>query len=147
MNFSKIWYWNPFFFFCVGLGWDWFHLAYRPPLGPDDRWIWSNWWNENWQGKPKYSEKICLYATLSITNPTWCDLGSSPSHCSGKLVTNYLRYGMAYLTPRSCKQSFVLVNTGSHLLMNQVWKHQRRNRKSISQYNLSLAADPAGYLL
>jgi hypothetical protein len=27
---------------------------------PDDRWwLWSNRWNENWQGKPKYSEKTC----------------------------------------------------------------------------------------
>jgi hypothetical protein len=26
---------------------------------PDDRWgrLWSSWWNEDWQGKPKYSEK------------------------------------------------------------------------------------------
>jgi hypothetical protein len=25
---------------------------------PDDRWwVWSSRWNENWQGKPKYSEK------------------------------------------------------------------------------------------
>jgi hypothetical protein len=21
--------------------------------------LWSNWWNEDWQGKPKYSEKTC----------------------------------------------------------------------------------------
>jgi hypothetical protein len=28
---------------------------------PDDRWwwLWSSWWNEDWQGKPKYSEKTC----------------------------------------------------------------------------------------
>jgi hypothetical protein len=38
----------------------------------DDRWwwLWRNWWNEDWQGKPKYSEKTCPSATLSITNPT-----------------------------------------------------------------------------
>jgi hypothetical protein len=28
------------------------------------------WWNEDWQGKPKYSEKTCPSATLSTTNPT-----------------------------------------------------------------------------
>jgi hypothetical protein len=22
-------------------------------------WLWSNRWNANWQGKPKYSEKTC----------------------------------------------------------------------------------------
>jgi hypothetical protein len=38
---------------------------------PDDRWwVWSSQWNENWQGKPKYSEKTCPNANLSTTNPT-----------------------------------------------------------------------------
>jgi hypothetical protein len=32
--------------------------------------FWSNWWNENWQGKPKYPEKTCTSAALSTTNPT-----------------------------------------------------------------------------
>jgi hypothetical protein len=45
-------------------------LLYQPP---DDRrwWLWRNWWNEDWQGKPKYSEKTCFSATLSTTNPIW----------------------------------------------------------------------------
>jgi hypothetical protein len=29
--------------------------------------FWSNWWNENWQGKPKYLEKTYSIATLSTT--------------------------------------------------------------------------------
>jgi hypothetical protein len=39
---------------------------------PDDRrwWMWSSRWNENWQGKRKYSEKTCPSATLSTTNLT-----------------------------------------------------------------------------
>jgi hypothetical protein len=43
---------------------------------PDDRWwwVWGSRWNENWQGKPKYSEKTCPSATFSTTNPTWPDL-------------------------------------------------------------------------
>jgi hypothetical protein len=42
---------------------------------PDDSWgwLWINWWNEDWQGKPKYSEKTCPSTTLSTTNPTWPD--------------------------------------------------------------------------
>jgi hypothetical protein len=32
--------------------------------------LWSNWWNEDWQGKPKYSEKTCPSATLSTTIET-----------------------------------------------------------------------------
>jgi hypothetical protein len=31
--------------------------------------FWSNWWTEDWQGKPKYSEKTCPSATLSTTKP------------------------------------------------------------------------------
>jgi hypothetical protein len=30
----------------------------------------GDWWNEEWQGKPKNSEKTCPSATLSTTNPT-----------------------------------------------------------------------------
>jgi hypothetical protein len=29
--------------------------------------FWSNWWNEIWQKKPKYSEKTYLRGTLSTT--------------------------------------------------------------------------------
>jgi hypothetical protein len=57
---------------------------------PDDRWgwLWSNWWNEDWQGKPMYSEKTCPSATLSATNPTWPDPGSNPVLRDGKPATN-----------------------------------------------------------
>jgi hypothetical protein len=40
-------------------------------------WLWSYWWNSNWQGKPKYSEKTCPGATLSTRNPTWPHPGSN----------------------------------------------------------------------
>jgi hypothetical protein len=48
-------------------------------LAPDDRWwwMWSSRWNENLQGKPKYSEKTCPSTTLFTTNPSWPDLGSN----------------------------------------------------------------------
>jgi hypothetical protein len=46
-------------------------------------------------GEPKYSEKTCPSATLSIKNPTWLDPGSNPGHRHGKTVTNCLSYGMA----------------------------------------------------
>jgi hypothetical protein len=52
---------------------------------PDDKWVWSIWWNENWHGKPKYSRENRPNATLSITNPTWPDLGSNPSSRGRKL--------------------------------------------------------------
>jgi hypothetical protein len=39
-------------------------LLYKPQMIDDDD-FWSSWWNEDWQGKPKYSEKTCPSATLS----------------------------------------------------------------------------------
>jgi hypothetical protein len=59
---------------------------------PDNRWIWSICWNEDWQGKPKYSEKICPSATLYTTNPTWHELESNPGR-GGKPVANSLICG------------------------------------------------------
>jgi hypothetical protein len=64
---------------------------------PDDRWwLWSSRWNEDWQGKPKYSEKTCPSASLSTTDPTWSDLGSNPGRRGGKPATNRLSYGPAW---------------------------------------------------
>jgi hypothetical protein len=94
--------------FFLGMGWD------LSPLGmsatkwavvraPSDRWRWvsSSQWNENWQGKPKYSEKTCPNATLSITNSTWLDLGLNPGRRGGKLAANHLSYSTANLKATS----------------------------------------------
>jgi hypothetical protein len=62
---------------------------------PDDRWIWSSQWNENWQRKPKYSEKICPSATLPTINPTWPDLDSNSGRRGWKPATNRMSYGTA----------------------------------------------------
>jgi hypothetical protein len=59
-------------------------------------WGWRIYWNEDWQGKLKYSEKTCPNATLSTTNPTWPDPGLSPGRHSGKPATNRLSYGAAW---------------------------------------------------
>jgi hypothetical protein len=55
-------------------------------------WWWRIWWNEDWQEKPKYSERTCPSATLSTTNPTWPD----PGRRGGKPATNRLSYGAAF---------------------------------------------------
>jgi hypothetical protein len=62
-------------------------------LAPDYRRLWRIWRNENWQGKPKYSKKICPSDILFATNPTWPDLGSNPGRRGGKPGTNSLGYG------------------------------------------------------
>jgi hypothetical protein len=60
---------------------------------------WRNWWNKDWQGNLKYSEKICPISTLSTTNPTWLDPDLNPGRRGRKPATNRLRYGAA-LRPR-----------------------------------------------
>jgi hypothetical protein len=40
-------------------------------ISPGWLWSWRNRWND-WQGKPKYSEKTCVSAALSTTKPTCC---------------------------------------------------------------------------
>jgi hypothetical protein len=88
-----------FLFLLLLVGWDWrestWYCGHYWPIvqAPDDRWwwLWSNWWNENWQGKPKYSEKTCPSAILSTTNPTWPD----PGRRGGKPATNRWSYGAA----------------------------------------------------
>jgi hypothetical protein len=54
----------------------------------------ETWWNE-WQGKPKYSEKTCPDTTLSTTNPTLPDPGLNPGRRGGKPATNRFSYGAA----------------------------------------------------
>jgi hypothetical protein len=53
-------------------------------------WMWISRSNDNWQRKPKYSEKTYHSATLSTTNPTWPFLGSNTNHRCGKPATNRL---------------------------------------------------------
>jgi hypothetical protein len=62
---------------------------------PGGLWWWRIWWKEDWQGKPKYSEKTRPSATLSNTNPIWLDPGSNPGRRVGKPATNSLSYGAA----------------------------------------------------
>jgi hypothetical protein len=54
------------------------------------------WWNEDWQGKLKYSEKTYPSATLSTINPTLSDTGLKPGRLGGKPATNRLSYGAAF---------------------------------------------------
>jgi hypothetical protein len=70
------------------VGWDFGYCGHYWPIvpAPDGRWwwLWRNWWNENLQGKSKYSEKTCSSATLSTTNPTWIYPGLNPGRRGGK---------------------------------------------------------------
>jgi hypothetical protein len=63
--------------------------------------FWSNWWNENWQGKPKYSEKPTPAPLCPPQNRTWQTQSRSPDRSGGKPATNRLSYGAAYFSPNS----------------------------------------------
>jgi hypothetical protein len=54
-----------------------FGLLYKSQMIDEDD-FWSNWWNEFWQGKPKYSEKTCPSATLSTTKSHMTRPGLEP---------------------------------------------------------------------
>jgi hypothetical protein len=97
-NLIKQWSFLHFFLIClVGGGVqlgpldtaasDWPIVAY-----PGWLWWWRIWWNEDWQGKPKYSEKTRPSATLPTTNPTWQDPRSNQGRRGGKPATNRLSY-------------------------------------------------------
>jgi hypothetical protein len=58
-------------------------------------WWWKNRWND-WQGKPKYSEKTWPSAALSTTYPTCCPY-ANPGRRGGKPVSNRLSYGTAFI--------------------------------------------------
>jgi hypothetical protein len=64
-------------------------LLYQPWMidGGDDCGTIS-YMNE-WQGKPKYSEKIWPSAALSTTDPSWLDPGQDPGRRGGKIVCNF----------------------------------------------------------
>jgi hypothetical protein len=60
---------------------------------PGDRWwwVWSSRWNENWKGKPKYSEKTYANVNLSTTNATRRDLVLTRAATAGsRRATNRL---------------------------------------------------------
>jgi hypothetical protein len=89
-----------FITFFILVGWNFEYCGHYWPIvpAPDDRWwwLWRNWWNEDWQGKPKFSEKTCPSATLSTKNPTSLDPGLNPGRRGGKPATNLLSYGAAF---------------------------------------------------
>jgi hypothetical protein len=51
-------------------------------VSPGWLWQWRNRWND-WQGKPKYSEKTCPSAALPTKNPTCCPY-ANPGRRGGK---------------------------------------------------------------
>jgi hypothetical protein len=118
---------NVFFFSWGETESTWYCGHYWPIVpAPDDRWwLWSNRWNANWQGKPKYSEKTCPSATLSTTNPTWPDPCSNPGCRCGKSATNRLSYGAA-----SHKRNFTLKGSSWRRMRNISLKARFRFMRS-----------------
>jgi hypothetical protein len=105
-------------------------------------WLWG-WriirWNEDWQGKPKYSEKTCPIATLSVTNPTWPDSGSNPGRRGGKPATNRFSYGAAttYWLQRASLTCWSRTTRCSQEWIKIIFVSTHSSGKSVSPWNIS----------
>jgi hypothetical protein len=79
----SVWIWAIPRLLCFAVEWDLSPLGtsdmiWSVVLASDERWwVWSSRWNKNWQGKQKYSEKICPNGILSTTNLTRPDQSSN----------------------------------------------------------------------
>jgi hypothetical protein len=96
-------------------------------------WLWRIWWTEDWQGKPKYSEKTYLRATLSTTNPSLPDPGLNPGRRGGKPATNRLSYGAGidtccFYIPSHKHHPFSHVFYSTFNSFPSVWSHESQER-------------------
>jgi hypothetical protein len=90
---------------------------------PDHRWwVWGSRQNENYPGKPKYSEITCPTPTLSTANPIWPDLGSKPGRRGGKPATNHLNMARPRNLNRSSLSMKKLQTFSLHLY---TWSNSR----------------------
>jgi hypothetical protein len=98
------------------------HVGHYWPIIPalDDRWVWSVWWNENWQGETEaLGENLppCYFGPPQIPH----DLGSNPGSRGGKPATNRLSYG----TAKKCYESFII--STSHKINITTVKSRRKH--------------------
>jgi hypothetical protein len=95
---------NIFFLICIVGGGIKMHSTLRPPMAycaaPDDYDDGEIWWN-NWQGRPKYSDKTCPSAALSTTKPKCCPY-ANPGRRGGKPASNRLSYDTACARVSTC---------------------------------------------
>jgi hypothetical protein len=123
-------------FFFKLVRWDFGYCGHYWPIIPalDDSWwwLWRNWWNEDWQGKPQYSEKTCPSSTLSTTNPTWLDPGLNPGRFGGKPATNRFSYGAAFLV---CYLHKYIGHTRNFCIIT--WYSENRKEDSASPMELA----------
>jgi hypothetical protein len=85
---------------------------------PDDRWwwLWSNRRNEDWQGKPKYSEKTCR-SVHHESHMTWPGIEPGPPRGESRRRTSW-----AMVQPWRCGYSLDLYSGG-------VWFESRPGRR------------------
>jgi hypothetical protein len=78
--------------------------------------VWSNRWNENWQGKLKYS----------ATNPIWSDLGWNPGRFYGKPATKNCGTAKKELTAyKSQRQKCTPIKVGYHRWPHHSWSYSQ----------------------
>jgi hypothetical protein len=65
----------------------------------------ENWWNDDWQGRLKYSEKTCPTAAFSTTSPTYSARTRTRCLRRGNSATNLLSYSTALFMTNSMELS------------------------------------------
>jgi hypothetical protein len=118
---------RPLLAYCISPGWLW--------------WWWT-WWND-WQGRPKYSDKTCPSATLSTTNPTWLDPGSRSGSMWGLWWTkrHWGRFSQSTsVSPanHSTNFSIIILTRG---------RHNRPNSSHSAKWTQSDSTPPTQYQL
>jgi hypothetical protein len=103
--------------------WPLWPIIQTPMIDEDD--FWSSWWNELWQGKPKYSEKTYPSTTLSATI-SHMTRSRTPDRSGGKPATNRLSYGAAlmigFIDTSVQLQSIITAHTLNSFWTTSVWR-------------------------
>jgi hypothetical protein len=106
-----------FFKLIVGVETNWVHSVLRPPIGllcqPRVIIMMDNLVNDDWQGKPKYSEKACPNVALSTTNPTCCP-DSNPGSRDGKPATE-MKQRKIFMLDQVLKPHEIVLTTAADL--------------------------------
>jgi hypothetical protein len=85
-------------------------------------------WNDNWRGKPKYTEKTCSSATVFTSTLTCLDLASNPGLRGGNLTTIRLNYStvlgpyvLNYDINRKSKKTQLFIHLIKHYATMMYW--------------------------
>jgi hypothetical protein len=114
------------------------HILAYSTVATQWSWKWTCIAWQNWEGKPKYSEKTCPNANLFTINPTWCGLGSNSGIRSGKPATNCLGHDSAELMTNvgmsdETTRIYYIVGSSIHSSRSCSRRHSHQNTSAIKK--------------